>query len=155
MNANSPVFSVVVQFLVDQRQRVIHLLLRRKASDERRAPWWRLSFTAGYLTVSPALLPDRLDPGHHVLLVLRLQQVLAQVLRGQPQDVLASGVPVGDVHQTPSDADGGAVLQPAARPDCLQHSLPLVFVEEERVGPKDREDTLPGSQAPAGFLPRG
>lgn len=148
-------FPVVIQFFVDQGQRVIHLLRRRKVSDERRAPWRRLSLTAGYLAVSPALLPDRLDPGHHVLLVLRLQQVLAQVLRGQPQGVLPPGVPVGDVHQTPSDADGGAVLRPAARPDRLQHSLPLVFVEEERVGPEDREDTLPGSQTPACFLPRG
>lgn len=117
--------------------------------------WWWLSFTLRYLAVSPALLPDSLDPGHHVLLVLRLQQVLAEVLCGEPQGVLPFGVPVGDVHQTSWEADGWAVLQPAAWPGCLQHSLSLVFVEEEWVGTKHREDTLPRSQATSCFLPRG
>lgn len=99
------------------------------------------------LAVRLAALSDDLDPLQHVVSVLRLQQVLAEVLRGEPQGVLPLGLAVRDVHQAAPDVDGLLVHRGAA-----EHRLPLVLVEEQGVGAEDRIDPLPRPHAAADFL---
>lgn len=83
------------------------------------------------LVVRLAVLPDDLYPVQHVLSVLRLQQVLTEVLCGQPQGVLPFGLTVCDVHQTAPDTDWLVVISRTANRGTPEHCLPLVLVEEE------------------------
>lgn len=106
------------------------------------------------LTVRLGVLPDDLDPVQHVLAVLRLQQVFAEVLRGESQRVLPLGLAVCDVHQAATDADWLLVLRAAADRGAAKHRLPLVLVEEQRMGTQDREDPFPWTHAAADLLRR-
>lgn len=99
-----------------------------------------------------AVLSDDLDPVQHVLTVLRLQQVLAEVLGGQAQGVLSFGLTVRDVHQAAPDADWLLVLGRTSDRGPTEHRLPLVLVEEERMGAKHREHSLPRTHATAHLL---
>lgn len=105
-----------------------------------------------HLVVDLAVLPDDLDPGQHVVPALGLQQVLAEVLRGQSQRVLALGLAVGDVDEAAADADGRMFVLARAGAGAVQHRLPLVLVEEEGMGAQHGEDAFPGSDAAAHFL---
>lgn len=98
------------------------------------------------LVVYLAVLPDDLYPIQHVLPVLRLQQVLTEVLGGQPEGVLSFGLAVRDVHQAALDADRLLILGSA------KHRLPLILVEEQRLGAKNRKDTLPRTHGAAYLL---
>lgn len=104
------------------------------------------------LTVCLAVLPDDLYPVQHVLPVLRLQQVLAEVLGGESQGVLSFGLAVRDVHQAAPDADRLLVLRRAADRGPAKHRLPLVLVEEQRMGAKHRKDPLPRTHTAAHLL---
>ena len=108
-----------------------------------------------HLGVGLAALSDGSYPGQHVVPVLGLQQVLTEVLRGEAEGVLPLGLAVGDVHQAARQADGWLVVL-AGRPGAVEHRLPLVLVEEQRMGAQDGEDALPRPHAAAQFLvPRG
>lgn len=85
------------------------------------------------LVVRLAVLPDDPDPGQHVVPALGLQQVLAEVLRGQPQGVFSLGLAVGDVDEAAADADGGMLVLAGACAGAMEHGLSLVFVKEEGV----------------------
>lgn len=85
---------------------------------------------ASYLLIQIAALLYDSDPGQHILSVLSLEQVLT-VRRGQPQDIFALGVTVGDVDQTGLDADLQGLLYSLAAGVSL--ALLLVFIEAEIV----------------------
>lgn len=104
------------------------------------------------LTVRLAVLPDDLDPIQHVLPIFGLQQVLAEVLGGQPQSVFSFGLAVSDVHQAAPDADWLLVFGASAKGGPSEYSLPLVLVEEERMGAEHRKYSLPRTHTAANFL---
>lgn len=83
------------------------------------------------LVVRLAVLPDDLYPVQHVLPVLRLQQVLTEVLRGQPQGVLTLGFTVGNVDQAATDADWRMFILAGPRPSPVKDGFSLVLVEEK------------------------
>ncbi len=109
---------------------------------------------SSHLAVRLAVLPDDLYPVQHVLPVLRLQQVFAEVLGGQPQGMFSFGLAVRDVHQAAPDADRLLVLGRTSDRGPSKHRLPLVLIEEERVGAKHRKDSLPRTHAAAHLLRR-
>lgn len=155
-------FSVVVQLLVDESlPREADLLQKNRdfTSNRRRAclSWLgrsEVGLCESDLVVRLAVLPDDPDPGQHVVPALGLQQVLAEVLRGQPQGVFSLGLAVGDVDEAAADADGGMLVLAGACAGAMKHGLSLVLVEEEGVRAQHREDALPRSNAAAHFLQR-
>lgn len=104
------------------------------------------------LVVYLAVLPDDLYPIQHVLPVLRLEQVLTEVLGGQPEGVLSFGLAVCDVHQAALDADRLLILGRTSNCGSAKHRLPLILVEEQRLGAKNRKDTLPRTHGAAYLL---
>lgn len=62
-----------------------------------------------HLFIRVTVLLDDTDPRQHVLSSVCLEQILT-VGGGEPQDVLAPRVAVGDVNQTGLDADSQRVL---------------------------------------------
>lgn len=108
--------------------------------------------TGSDLVVRLAVLSDDPDPGEHVVPVLGLEQVLTEVLGGQPQSVLTLGFAVGDVNQATADADWRMLVLAWAGPRPMKDGCPLVLVEEERMGSQYGENTLPGPHAAADFL---
>lgn len=131
-------FSVVVQLLVDESlAREADLLQKNRdfKSSQRVCPGSAVptGLCESDLVVRLAVLPDDPDPGQHVVPALGLQQVLAEVLRGQPQGVFSLGLAVGDVDEAAVDADGGMLVLAGACTGAMEHGLSLVFVQEEGV----------------------
>lgn len=106
------------------------------------------------LIVGLAVLPDDPDPGQHVVPVLSLQQVLTEVLCGEPQGVLTFGFTVGDVNQTAADADRGVLVLAGTCPRPVKDRLSLILVEEEQIGTEHGEDAFPRPHATSNFLRR-
>ena len=94
------------------------------------------------LAVRLAALPDDLYPVQHVLPVLCLQQVLAEVLGGQSQGMLSFSLAVCNIHQAAPDIDW-LLLFGVSNGCTVEHCLPLVLVEEKRIGAKNRKNPLP------------
>lgn len=133
-------FSVVVQLLVDESlSREANLLQKNRDFTSNQCAHICVGSAVptglceSDLVVRLAVLPDDPDPGQHVVPALGLQQVLAEVLRGQPQCVFSLGLAVGDVDEAAADADGGMLVLAGACTGAMKHRLSLVFVEEEGV----------------------
>lgn len=104
------------------------------------------------LAVRLAVLSDDLYPIQHVLPVLRLQQVLTEVLGSQSEGVFSFCLAVCNVHQAAPDADWLLILSRTSNRGSAKHRFPLVFVEEQRLGAKNRKDPLPRTHAAAYLL---
>lgn len=86
-----------------------------------------------HLIVRLAVLSDDFDPLQHVFSVLGLKQIFTEVLRCQPQGVLAFRFAVRYVYEATADADGLFLFSSAPQCRPFKHRLSLVLVEEQRV----------------------
>lgn len=84
-----------------------------------------------YLVICFAILPNNLDPCQHVIVILGLKQILAEILRGQPQGVFPLGFTVGNVNQAAADADWTMFNLTGSCSCPVNHCISLVFVKEE------------------------
>ncbi len=122
-----------------QKSRVIHLDKPRTTNLVLPYPSFEVyvpSFLNSHLVVSLAVFTDDPNPLQHVLSVLRLQQVFTEVLCVQPKRVFVLRFAVSNVHKAAPDADWLFLFGPTSQHHPFEHCLSLVFVEEQRVGPK-------------------
>lgn len=105
-----------------------------------------------YLVICFAILPNNLDPCQHVIAILGLKQVLAEILRGQPQGVFPLGFTVGNVNQAAADADWTMFNLTGSCSCPVNHCISLVFVKEEWMGAENGEGASPRSHTPTNFL---
>lgn len=124
----------------------------RFKTNKAKKRWKSDSNVSSDLAVHLVGLSDDLYPAQHVLPVLCLQQVLAEVLGGQPQGMLALGLAVRDVHQAAPDVDRLLVLCRAFNRGAAKKRLPLVLVEEQRMGVENGVHPLPRPYPTSDFL---